>query len=64
MKKLLILLLAILFLGAQLPAHAQGVSFGIPLPFPFMFYNFGPGYSTQSYYTGYNRPAYCGRPAY
>ena len=62
MKKLLILLLPVLFLSTQFPAHADGVSFGIPLPFPFMFYNFGSDYSTQTYYNGYYRPAYYGRP--
>jgi hypothetical protein len=43
MKKLLIVLLIIcgLVFAAQPPARAQGVSFGIPLPFPFMFYNYG-----------------------
>jgi len=58
MKKLLIVLLPILFFSAQLPLHAQGVSFGIPLPFPFLFYNFGPTYSAQPYYGGYYRPYY------
>jgi hypothetical protein len=64
MKKLLILLLPILFLGTQIPAHAQSVSFGIPLPFPFLFYNFGPTYSAPAYYSGYYGRAYCGRPVY
>src|SRR5207245_155873 len=64
MKKLLILLLPILFLGTQLPAHAQSVSFGIPLPFPFLFYNFGPTYSAPGYYSGYYGRAYYGRPVY
>jgi hypothetical protein len=39
--------------GTQLPAHTQGVSFGFPLPFPFLFYNFGPTYSAPAYYGGY-----------
>jgi hypothetical protein len=64
MKKLIILLLPILFLAIQRPANAQGVSFGFPLPFPFLFYNFGPDYSTQTYYSGYYPRAYCGRRAY
>jgi hypothetical protein len=64
MKKLLIVLLPILFFGAQLPSQAQGVSFGIPLPFPFLFYNFGPAYAAQPYYGGYYRPAYYGPPRY
>jgi hypothetical protein len=44
MKRSLILLLSIcaLVLAGQLPGSAQGVSFGIPLPFPFLFYNLGP----------------------
>ena len=69
MKKLLILLLSICALVfAQFPARAQGVSFGIPLPFPFLFYNFGPTYYSQPYYGGYyGRPyygGYYGRPYY
>ena len=64
MKKLLIALLPILFFGTQLPSQAQNVSFGIPLPFPFLFYNFGPAYSAQPYYGGYYRRTYYGRPAY
>jgi hypothetical protein len=49
MKKLLIVLLIIcgLVFAAQPPARAQGVSFGIPLPFPFMFYNYGRANYTQ-----------------
>ena len=39
MKKLLILLFSICALVlVQLPARAGEVSFGIPLPFPFLFY--------------------------
>jgi hypothetical protein len=60
MNKLLILLLSICALVlTQLPARCQGVSFGIPLPFPFLFYNFGPAYYPQPYYGGYySRPCY------
>jgi hypothetical protein len=66
MKRLLILLLPIFFLGAPFPAQAQGVSFGIPLPFPFLFYNFGPSYNAPPYYGGgyYARPAYYYRRGY
>jgi hypothetical protein len=64
MNKLLILLLAICALVlSQLPARAQGVSWGIPLPFPFLFYNFGPSYD-QPYYGGYYHRSYYGRPYY
>jgi len=64
MKKLLILLLSICALVlTQLPARSQCVSFGIPLPFPFLFYNFGPTYS-QSYYGGYYSRPYYRRPYY
>jgi hypothetical protein len=63
MKKLLILLFSICALGlAQLPTQAQGVSFGIPLPFPFLFYNFGPTYYAQPYYGGYYYRPYYARP--
>ena len=65
MKRLLILLVSIcaLVLAAQLPVRAQGVSYGIPLPFPFVFYNFGPTCSAQPYYgTAYYPRSYYGRP--
>ena len=50
-KTLLVLLAACaLLLASQRPAQAQ-VSWGIPLPFPFLFYNFNQGsYSQQPYY--------------
>ena len=58
MKRPLILLsICALVLVGQLPASAQGVSFGIPLPFPFLFYNLGPG-------PCYPRPVRYYRPAY
>lgn len=67
MKRLLILFLPIFFLSTQQPARAQGVSFGIPLPFPFLFYNFGQGYYAQpaqpAYYRAYYRQPSCA-PAY
>ena len=63
MNKLLILLLATCALVlSQLPARAQGVSWGIPLPFPFLFYNFGPSYNAQPYYGGYYYRPYYARP--
>jgi hypothetical protein len=64
MKKLLILLFSICALGlAQHPARAQCVSWGIPLPFPFLFLNFGPSYA-QPYYGGYGYRPYYARPYY
>src|SRR5208282_4564913 len=61
-KKLLVLLAACgLLLASQRPAQAQ-VSWGIPLPFPFLFYNFNQGYA-QPYYGGqrayYGQGYYC-----
>ena len=65
MKKLLILLFSVCALVlAQVPARAQGVSFGIPLPFPFLFYNFGPTYYSQPYYGRPYYGGYYGRPYY
>jgi hypothetical protein len=64
MKKLQILLLSVCALVLfQFPARAQGVSWGIPLPFPFLFYNFCPTYG-QPYYGGYYYRPYYGRPYY
>jgi len=65
MKKtfLFILVISAFALGTQQPARADGVSFGIPLPFPFAFYNFGgPGYYNRPYYRAYyyNRPYWGG----
>jgi hypothetical protein len=58
MKTLLVLLAACgLLLLSQQPARAQ-VSWGFPLPFPFLFYNFH-----QDYY-GYGPQPYYGRRAY
>jgi hypothetical protein len=65
MRKLLILLLPILLLSTQLSARADGVSFGIPLPFPFLFYNFDQSYSSQPAYNGgYYRRSYYYAPGY
>jgi hypothetical protein len=65
-KTLLVLLAACgLLLASQRPAQAQ-VSWGIPLPFPFLFYNFNQGYYSQPYYgqrVYYGRGYYC-RPGY
>jgi hypothetical protein len=61
-KTLLVLIAACgLLLASQRPAQAQ-VSWGIPLPFPFLFYNFNQGYYSQPYYgqrAYYNRSYYC-----
>jgi hypothetical protein len=48
MKKILVVLMAVLGFCAGRSAQAQ-VSFGIPLPSPFAFWN-GSGYSGQGYY--------------
>jgi hypothetical protein len=65
MKKLLILLFSVCALVlTQLPAQAQCVSWGIPLPFPFLFYNFGPSYYSQPYYSGYYYRPYYSRSYY
>jgi hypothetical protein len=70
MKKLLILFLSICALViTQIPAEAGHLSFGIPLPFPFLFYNFcrQPGYEkaySKDYYyyrSGSNDPWCCHR---
>jgi hypothetical protein len=61
-KTLQVLLAACaLLLASQRPAQAQ-VSWGIPLPFPFLFYNFNQGYSNQQPY--YGRRVYYGQRYY
>lgn len=57
MKRLLILFLSICaLLITQVSAGAGGLSFGIPLPFPFLFYNFGHKYCPQpGYEKGYSK---------
>ena len=61
-KTLSILLVAGgLVLAFQRPAQAQ-VSWGIPLPFPFLFYNFNEGYSSQQPY--YRQRVYYGQRYY
>jgi hypothetical protein len=66
-KTLLVLIAACgLLLASQRPAQAQ-VSWGIPLPFPFLFYNFNQGNYSQPYYgqrvyydrSYYSRPGDC-----
>jgi hypothetical protein len=52
MKAFVVLLAASgLLLASQRPAEAQ-VSWGIPLPFPFLFYNFNQGYQRPQPYYG------------
>ena len=60
-KSLILLLLVSALVVAPLPARADGISFGIPLPFPFVFYNFGPA---EPAYSGYYYRPYYGRPYY
>ena len=63
MKALVVLLAASgLLLASQCPAQAQ-VSWGIPLPFPFLFYNFNQGYQQPQPYYG-NQRAYYSQPYY
>ena len=65
MKQLLILFLSICaLLITQVPAEAGHLSFGIPLPFPFVFYNFGSKYCPQpGYEKGYSKDYYYYRPS-
>jgi hypothetical protein len=69
MKTIVVLLAASgLLLASQRPAQAQ-VSWGIPLPFPFLFYNFDQGYQQPQPYYGnqsayYNQPYNGGQPVY
>ncbi len=61
MKKtfLFILIISAFALGTQQPACAGNVTFGFPLPFPFVFYNVGgPGHYSRPYYGGYWRRPY------
>ena len=59
MKKILVLLFCVCaLLGSVRPAEAGNVSWGIPLPFPFLFYKFGccgqtngNGYSKEGAYS-------------
>ena len=64
MKKLLILFLSICALQiTQVSAGAGCLSFGIPLPFPFLFYNFGSEYSRPGYEQGYSKDYNYYRPS-
>ena len=60
MKRLLILFLSICaLLITQISAEAGCLRFGIPLPFPFLFYNFEPKCCPQPCYEkGYNKDYY------
>jgi len=56
MKKLPTLFFCICaLLSTQYPANAQGPSWGIPLPFPFLFYNFGPSHCARPCENGYSK---------
>ena len=65
MKRLLILFLSICaLLITQISAGAGCLRFGIPLPFPFLFYNFEPKYCPQpGYEKGYSKDYYYYRPS-
>jgi hypothetical protein len=60
MKRLLILFLSICaLLITQISAGAGCLRFGIPLPFPFLFYSFEPKYCPQpGYEKGYSKDYY------
>jgi hypothetical protein len=61
-KTFLVMLAACaLLFASQRSAQAQ-VSWGIPLPFPFLFYNFNQGYYSQQPY--YGQRAYYGQRYY
>jgi hypothetical protein len=56
MRKLAIILFALgAILDSQQVAKADGVSWGIPLPFPFLFYKFGSGHCAKSCEPGYSK---------
>ena len=56
MKKILVLFFCVCaLLGSELPAEAGGVSWGIPLPFPFLFYKPGCHNCNQTNGNGYSR---------
>jgi hypothetical protein len=56
MKKILVLLFCVCaLLGSALPTEAGGVSWGIPLPFPFLFYKFGCHHCNQTNGNGYSK---------
>jgi hypothetical protein len=56
MKKIPVLLFSVCALiGSMCPAEAGNLSFGIPLPFPFLFYKFGSGKCGQTAENGYSK---------
>jgi hypothetical protein len=56
MKKILVLLFCVgAVLGSVRPAEAGNVSFGIPLPFPFLFYKPGCHNCAQTNDAGYSK---------
>jgi hypothetical protein len=56
MKKILVLLFCVgAVLGSVRPAEAGNVSFGIPLPFPFLFYKPGCHNCNQTNENGYSK---------
>ncbi|MBV8213292.1 MAG: hypothetical protein JOZ08_08715 [Verrucomicrobia bacterium] len=56
MKKILVLLFFVCALiGSVSPAEAGNVSFGIPLPFPFLFYKPGCGNCNQTNGNAYSK---------
>jgi hypothetical protein len=56
MKKIPVLLFSVCaLLGSMCPAEAGNVSFGIPLPFPFLFWKPGCGKSAQTAENGYSK---------
>ena len=56
MKKIAVLLFCVCALfGAVNPAAAGNVSWGFPLPFPFLFYKFGCGNSKQTAENAYSK---------
>ena len=70
MKRLLILFLSICaLLITQVSAGAGCLRFGIPLPFPFLFYTCGEKHCPQSGYEkgyskeGYSKDYYYGQPS-
>ena len=56
MKKILVLLFCVCaLLGSVRPAEAGNVSWGFPLPFPFLFYKFGCGNCSQTNGNAYSK---------
>ena len=56
MKKIVVLLVCVCaLLGSVHPAEAGGLSWGIPLPFPFLFWKPSCGNSNQNTQNGYTK---------